>query len=68
MIQIKTKVPCYQKTGTEPFHPELFTLIDWLNENIGEANKDWNLQDSSKGVWVVVWNEANAALVALRWT
>ncbi len=68
MIQVKTKVPCYQKMGTDPFHPELFALIDWLNENIGEANKDWNLQDSSRGVWVVVWNEANAALVALRWS
>jgi hypothetical protein len=68
MIQVKTKIPCYQKMGVDQFNPEIFTLIDWLKENIGEANKDWNLQDSSRGVWVVVWNEANAALVALRWS
>lgn len=67
MISVETKVKFYVHKHSQ-LSDEAHELTDWLSKNIGEHNEAWNVQCHNNKVWVIVWREADAPLVALRWS
>lgn len=60
MRSVYTQVPYYKPA-------EFHELCDWLTENVGPKHKKWSTYPVGQRTEVVIWDNNDAPLVALRW-
>lgn len=61
MKSIYTKIPYYNN------EKEFRELYNWMNENIGPYFEKWDWFVLGRYTEIIVWNNEDALLVALRW-